>query len=207
MKIWILMGALLGALGLLAGCTKGKGSVDERVGKLEAENAELKQKVASLSTEFRTIEQRTDQMDVQNRTLEKMLALAEQDLRSRLLEMVQQEMGAGGRAFGGPRLARPAALPKPYLGFDAETHTAETAQKLGVPAVAGIVVSEVAEGAPADVAGLRKGDILQTLDEKPVKTREELAQIFTDLKPGQECKLGVLRGDERMKLNVKVGAR
>jgi len=206
MKSRVVIAPLVCALGLLAGCTKGNGNVEDRLGKLEAENAELQQKLTSLSADFRALEQRTDSMDVQNRTLEKMLALAEQDLRSRLLEMVQQEVGAGGRGFG-QRLIRPAVLPKPYLGFDAETNSPETAKKLGLPVATGIVVGEVTEGAPADVAGLRKGDVLESIDEKPVKTRDELAQFFTELKPGQDCQFGVLRGEERMKLKAKVGAR
>ena len=44
--------ALALALGLLTGCTKG---LDARVAKLEAENAQLKQQVESLSAGFRAL--------------------------------------------------------------------------------------------------------------------------------------------------------
>jgi len=211
MKTHVAIFPLLCALGLLAGCSKDRGSSEERFAKLEAENAEMRQKLKSLGEDVRSLERRADEVEMQNRTLEKMLAVAEEDLRSRLKEMVQQEVGAGG-GRGGPfaqRGVRPAVLPRPYLGFDGETNSPEAAQKLGlaVKTEPGVLVSEVIEGAPADLGGLRKADLLQSINGNPVKSREDLIAAFGDMKPGQECQLSVLRGEEQVKLSVKVGAR
>jgi len=209
MKIGVMILPVLGLLGLLAGCSKSNGSAEESSGKsptATAEIKELRQQVESLSETARALERRVDELDLRNAYLEKMLATAEQDLRSRLSEMVQQEMGAGGRGMG-QRFIRPAALPRPYLGFDGETNSPETAKKLGLPVTTGLLVGEVTPGAPADLGGLRKGDLLHSVNDKSVETRDALIQVVSELKPGQEVRLGVSRGEEQLKLKVAVGAR
>jgi len=197
---------LVCALGLLAGCTTNDTSAGDGAGSATAGVKQLQQEVKALGDQLRTLQRRVDELDSQNAYLEKMLATAELDIRSRLVEMVQQEMGAGGRGFV-QRAMRPAAPPRPYLGFDAQNITPETAKELELPVETGIVVSEVTEGAPADLGGLRKGDVLRSLDAKAVATRDALVEAFGELKAGQEIQLSVLRGKEEMKLKVTVGAR
>jgi len=206
MTIRVGLAPLVWALGLLAGC--GSGGSEQGAGKVGADTAEMKQKLESLSAEVRALEQRVHELSRQNSSLEKMLATAEQDLRSRLKEMVQQEWGGPARAFAQRPLRAP-VLPRPYLGFDGETNSPEAAAKLGVAANAGagLLVGEVTEEAPADVAGLQKGDLVRSLDGKPVKSRDDLVQVYGELKPGQECELSILRGEKQIKLTVKVGAR
>ena len=206
MKMRAAMAPWVLALGLLAGCSSDDRGSGGRYEELAADNAEIKKKLDAFGESLRTLESRVHELDRENRALERMLSLAEQDLRSRLLEMVQQEMAGGGRRFA-QRAFLPPAEPRPYLGLDAETNSAETAKKLGLPVETGVVVTKVTQGAPADVGGVQEGDVLQSIDETPVATRDALVELFGQIKPGQECRLHVLRGKKRMELKVKVGAR
>ena len=205
MKIRVAIAPAVLALGLLAGCSGDDGGSAGSLEELAAENAAIKAKLETLGTSLRVLENRVHELDRDNRTLEKMLSLAEQDLRSRLLEMVQQETG-GGRRFA-QRVFQAPAEPKPYLGFNAETNSAEKAKELELAIETGVVVTAVTEGAPAHIAGVHKGDVLQSVDDTPVATRDALVALFGQLKPGQECEFALLRGKESVKLKVKVGAR
>jgi S1-C subfamily serine protease len=207
MQSRVMIPLLVCVLGLLAGCTSSDSSTGESAGSAPAEVKQLQKDVKGLGDQVRTLQRRVDELDGQNAYLEKMLATAELDIRSRLVEMVQQEVGAGGRGGFAQRAVRPAPLPRPYLGFDAQNITPETAKELNLPVETGVVVSEVTEGAPADLGGLRKGDVLQTIDAKAVASRDALVETFGGLKPGQEIQLAVQRGKEEMKLKVTVGAR
>jgi serine protease Do len=77
----------------------------------------------------------------------------------------------------------------PLLGIGGET------------ADKGCKLTEVNPGSPAEKAGLKVGDVITTLDGKPVKGLEGLALMLLGHKPGDQITLHVLRGDEA--LNVK----
>ena len=83
MRTATLAAALALALGLLAGCTKG---LDARVAKLEAENAQLKQEVESLSAGFRALT----------------LSIAESSTGPRRTDSPPPQLGPGLRPLSGP---------------------------------------------------------------------------------------------------------
>ncbi|MBR0707974.1 Do family serine endopeptidase [Bradyrhizobium liaoningense] len=60
----------------------------------------------------------------------------------------------------------------------------------------GAVIAEVAPDSPAEKAGLRKGDIIVTADDRPVRTAAQLRN-----------KIGLARVGEDVKLNVERGGR
>lgn len=212
MTRWFVIAPLLAALVLLAGCNgDGSSDVGERVKQLEAENAELTKKVEQLTNELRPLEHRLNQLDQTNRTLEKNLALAEQDLRSRIHEMVQTERG-GRRPFvrpapAVPEVPKPAEKPKPYMGFDGQTITDEVAKELKLEVKKGVLVTAIREGAPAHVAGLKKDDVVLSLDGVAVTTKTELIASLLKKEPGAVVALAVVRGGEKQEIKVKVGRR
>jgi len=96
---------------------------------------------------------------------------------------------------------------RPYMGFDAQEIAPELVEQLELKAKAGVLVTNVREGSPAAVAGLRKNDVIQQFDGKEVKTFEDLKRLLAVKKPGQVVVLGVVRGEERLTLKVKLGKR
>ncbi len=57
---------------------------------------------------------------------------------------------------------------------------------------------------PADIAGMRRGDIVTRVDEKPVKTLRELQGILSEHEPGNEVKLDFRREGESRSCKVKL---
>lgn len=90
---------------------------------------------------------------------------------------------------GEPKVAAPAGL----WGFAVE------ASKDGD---AGVVVSEVHAKGPADVAGLKKGDRLLTMDGRWTDTAADVTLAATLVKPGREAMLAVKRDGKEIKVTV-----
>ena len=59
------------------------------------------------------------------------------------------------------------------LGVEVANLTAEVAEKLGVKAGEGVVITEVRNGSPAQQAGLATGMVIVQVGQKPVKSVEE----------------------------------
>jgi serine protease Do len=57
----------------------------------------------------------------------------------------------------------------PLSGIEVQDLTPDIAQQLGVPAgTRGVVISEVAPGSAGEAAGLKRGDVIEEIDHKPV---------------------------------------
>jgi membrane-associated protease RseP (regulator of RpoE activity) len=71
----------------------------------------------------------------------------------------------------------------------------------------GVRIDEVYANRPADLAGLREGDIITEFDGKPVRTGEGLEGYIMLAKPASTVKLIVYREGQPMELPVKMGRR
>jgi len=66
----------------------------------------------------------------------------------------------------------------------------------------GLLVLEAKAGGPADKGGLKKGDMLMSLDGSPTATMNDYEVVITSLAPGQAVKAEVMRGDRPVTLNL-----
>lgn len=66
----------------------------------------------------------------------------------------------------------------------------------------GFLVSEVAEGSPADRAGLIVGDVIVAIGERDVIDAESVPAAVLRLKPGEAVEIAVLRGGEPRRFTV-----
>jgi serine protease Do len=94
---------------------------------------------------------------------------------------------------------------RPWMGVAFQTLTPGIARQLEVPATAGVVILNVEQGGPAATAGIRPGDVVTAVNDKPVREQDALRQTIRDLKPGQTVTLTVQRGNETLKLPVRLG--
>ncbi len=66
-------------------------------------------------------------------------------------------------------------------------------------------VTQVYPDRPAAVAGLKVGDVITSFAGKPVNSFEELGKLLADQKPLSQVEVELKRGDETLKLNVRLG--
>lgn len=70
-----------------------------------------------------------------------------------------------------------------YLGVEAVQLTPELREHFGAPAEIGVMVSRVADGSPAQSAGLQVGDILTAVDGQPI---ESFGDLFHEVSRHEE---------------------
>jgi putative serine protease PepD len=71
----------------------------------------------------------------------------------------------------------------------------------------GAGVAQVANGGPADDAGLRSGDVVTSIDGKAVAGSDALVTAVDSHKPGDQVTLKVRRGGNTTDIKVKLGTR
>lgn len=71
----------------------------------------------------------------------------------------------------------------------------------------GVLVTDVGEETPAEDAGLRSGDLLQSWNGKAVADKEELLGLIEEAFPGDQVKLGIVRDGGEETINLELGKR
>ena len=71
----------------------------------------------------------------------------------------------------------------------------------------GVLLSDVAAGAPADKAGVKGGDIIVELAGRKIENIYDYTYAIEALKIGQETSLAVLRKGKRLEMKVVPGSR
>lgn len=93
------------------------------------------------------------------------------------------------------------------IGALAQTITPPLAAGLKLARDHGVIIADVYPGGPAEAAGLETGDIVLTLDGKPIENARQLDVNLYRRTVGDEVRLEVLRGEEKMVVSVGVDER
>ena len=105
---------------------------------------------------------------------------------------------------GAPRPA--SAQETAWLGVYTQNIDDELRQGLDYKG-AGILVTRVVGDSPAARAGVRKGDIIVTLNDRSIDSSSELSTEVRSSRPGQKIALAVYRDGARKTLSVTLGTR
>jgi S1-C subfamily serine protease len=85
--------------------------------------------------------------------------------------------------------------------------TAELAETFGLKQTEGVIITGVLQNGPAANAGLRPGDLLLNVQGQPVNNVGELLTQIASLTPGKHAKLGVVRRNQALTLDVTPAQR
>ncbi|MCY7304660.1 MAG: trypsin-like peptidase domain-containing protein, partial [Rhodoferax sp.] len=94
-----------------------------------------------------------------------------------------------------------------WIGVEPNEMSAELAQTFGVKAKRGVIITGVLQNAPAAQAGIRPGDVITAVANKPVASVVELLSSVAGLKPGTQTRFQVQRQDQKLELMVTPGER
>jgi serine protease Do len=89
-----------------------------------------------------------------------------------------------------------------WLGVLIQDVTRELAETFGMRHPRGALVAQVLPGSPAEIAGLRAGDIVISFNDKDIATSSNLPPLVGVTKAGSEAKLQVLRSGEMIDVPV-----
>ena len=94
-----------------------------------------------------------------------------------------------------------------WIGVEPRDLTPEIAQTLNLPIKQGVLITGVLQSGPASSGGLRPGDVVVKVGDKPVTSTVQLLNAVAALTPDQPAVIQVQRGDRKLDLNVTVAQR
>jgi serine protease Do len=106
------------------------------------------------------------------------------------------------------QLVETGSVHRAALGVSIDNVTLTDAEYVGLPEIRGVVVKDIPnEDSPAKAAGIVPGDVIVSVDSKPVERVGQLQQVIGFRKPGDVVKVEVARkGGVRKTFDVKLQA-
>ena len=123
--------------------------------------------------------------------------------------------GAQGIGFATPINTAKRLLPmlksgkvtRGYLGMGIREIDDQAKEAFGLSEARGALVQSVEPGKPADVAGLKPGDVVVDVDGRPIRTNRELIDYISYLPVGTTVKITAIRDGQRRTFTAKTAER
>jgi serine protease DegS len=94
-----------------------------------------------------------------------------------------------------------------WLGVEGTEITAQAAMATGDPGIKGALIVGVFINSPADMAGVRAGDIVVAVNDNPVLGIRDLLDQITLHRPDEQIQVTLYRGPEKLAVEMKVTQR
>jgi len=94
-----------------------------------------------------------------------------------------------------------------WIGIEAQDITPELAESFKLQVAEGALIAGVLKNSPAEKAGLRAGDILLTIDSKPIVDTSSMLNLIAALKPNKKATFKIARAEQRLSIAVLIGKR
>ena len=108
-------------------------------------------------------------------------------------------VGINTAKFVATRLLRDGRIRRGYIGVEAQTVQLHrrVVRFYDLTQESGVVIAFVTPGSPAELAGLREGDVIIALDKQPVAGVDDLHRLLTETKVNSSSQIVILRGTEK----------
>jgi serine protease Do len=95
-----------------------------------------------------------------------------------------------------------------WLGVAIQDLDQSTRDAMGLSAdTKGILIGDVFKGQPADKAGIRRGDLVTSVNDKPVESANELRNAVAAIHPGAKVPVELLRSGKKITVQVTLTGR
>lgn len=102
------------------------------------------------------------------------------------------------------QLKETGAVTRGWIGVQVQPVTQDIANSLGLGKAEGALVDELQPDGPASKAGIKPGDVIQSVAGEEVKDARDLAKRIASVEPGQTAALGVFRDGSRTTITMTV---
>lgn len=104
------------------------------------------------------------------------------------------------------QLLEKGTVARPFLGIYMHAMEPKLALSLGVPVtVEGVVITKIAANAAAGEAGLKPGDVIQQIENKPVTLPEDIKKVILGHKVGDKVQLHIYRDGKVSPVSIELG--
>jgi len=105
------------------------------------------------------------------------------------------------------QIAVSGSVTRGWVGIEAQDITPELAESFKLSQARGSLIAGVLRNSPADLAGIKAGDVLLAINDKEVVDSSNMLNLIAALKPNDKAMLKISRAEKEMKINVTVGKR
>lgn len=105
------------------------------------------------------------------------------------------------------QIIRQGSVTRGWIGIEAQDITPELADSFKLKQAQGSLIAGIVGGSPAENAGLKPGDILISIDGRPVLDSSSMLNIISELKPNKQAILRIERAQKQMDIGVLIGKR
>jgi len=105
------------------------------------------------------------------------------------------------------QIVRTGSVTRGWIGVEVQDISAELAESFRLPNTNGTLIAGVLRGGPADRSGVKPGDILLLVENRPVMDSTSMLNLIAALEPGKDATLKLLRGGKELQIKVSVGKR
>lgn len=93
-----------------------------------------------------------------------------------------------------------------WLGVSVQEVTASLAKSLNLRVLKGALVADIAKGGPAEAAGIKRGDVIVSLEGAAVESANDFRNRIAATPVGKKVEIGLLRNGKRVNVLVLVAA-
>jgi serine protease DegQ len=105
------------------------------------------------------------------------------------------------------QIAREGTVTRGWVGVEAQNMTPELAESFGLTSSGGALIAGVLRDSPADRAGLRAGDVLIAINDKPIINSASMLNLIAVLEPNKNATLKIVRAQQKMDIKILIGKR
>ena len=104
-------------------------------------------------------------------------------------------------------IVRDGRVTRGWIGAEPSDLSPELAEAFDVKADSGVIISGIVQNGPAAQAGIRPGDVIISIAERPIPDIAQLMSTVASLQPGVPARFTIERKNKRMELSVTPGVR
>ena len=105
------------------------------------------------------------------------------------------------------QIVRDGRVTRGYIGVEPQDVTPELAEAFRLPRRDGALIAGIMRDGPAERGGVKIGDILVAVDDKPVAGVSTMLNLIAQLKPGRTANFRFVRNAAEVELPIVVGTR
>lgn len=105
------------------------------------------------------------------------------------------------------QIVKSGSVTRGYIGVEQQNISSDLIEAFKLPQKEGVIIAGIVKDGPADVAGLKVGDILLSLDGKKIHDTSQMLNLIAGLTPGEKKKVQVLREGKKVDIVIEIGTR
>lgn len=94
-----------------------------------------------------------------------------------------------------------------WIGAGVQELTPELVESFKLHDASGVLITEIIKGSPAEKAGIKTGDVLLSIADKPVSNWSVMLETIANIPPGETISVEISRNNVKQSVPIKIGKR